>query len=136
MLVDVMVLLWPPHYVLRGLFAITGKELASLGIGGCPAKLQSSGMQARLLQCQPCVQGCEPCQGWSSMAQVTLEILELLLTYCRFHRASGRSDKVGIQYSDPAAGTPFHGRFYCEEAAMIGSGIVCLSEHESLEHKS
>ena len=26
--------------------------------------------------------------------QVTLEILELLLTYCRFHRASGRSDKV------------------------------------------
>ncbi len=30
--------------------------------------------------------------------QVTLEILELLLTYCRFHRASGRSDKVSTLY--------------------------------------
>ena len=35
--------------------------------------------------------------------QVTLEILELLLTYCRFHRASGRSDKVGILCAAPAA---------------------------------
>ena len=31
--------------------------------------------------------------------QVTLEILELLLTYCRFHRASGRSDKVRLMHS-------------------------------------
>jgi hypothetical protein len=26
--------------------------------------------------------------------QVTPEVLKLLLTYCRFHRAPGRSDKV------------------------------------------
>ena len=35
-------------------------------------------------------------QRQAGTVQVTLEILELLLTYCRFHRASGRSDKVGI----------------------------------------
>ena len=28
--------------------------------------------------------------------KVTPEILALLLTYCRFHRASGRSDKVAL----------------------------------------
>ena len=34
--------------------------------------------------------------------QVTPEMLKLLLEYCQFHRAAGRSDKVGADIYGPA----------------------------------
>ena len=38
--------------------------------------------------------GCSEASPIALPSKVTPEILALLLTYCRFHRASGRSDKV------------------------------------------
>ena len=35
------------------------------------------------------------------VVQVNPDVLNLLLDYCRFHRAPGRSDKVGYPQSSP-----------------------------------
>ena len=62
-------------------------------------------------------------------SKVTPEILALLLTYCRFHRATGRSDKARQPPHEHAwtlARYVRHACFLCWVQGRASEGVLCL----------